>query len=175
MKQSPLKRKTEADPQAQIKEAHKEYKLRARAMGLGGKSHTGSRGQYYKGEWIPSEWQLECLQLLEFREKIGEIVDLASQIDIDYTIYNERGQSMELTINMDFVFFDNNLNRSCRWDAKPPKVAHHKGGKSYPQAKHKEWLLKFKQLKFCQPDYDYRILEKGRTWRDYDFNLMEKL
>jgi len=134
-------------------------------------SRTGARGQYYKGEWIPSQWQLECLKLLELRETAGEILDLQSQVDISYTVYNEAGETRSYNINVDFCFFDKNINRHCRWDAKPPKVVHTKSGRKYPQKIHAEWNLKFDQLKFCQPDYDYRILIKGNCYYFSDLNL----
>lgn len=171
MKRSAFKRKPPATPaQKQWRNERSEWRAK---FGTKGRSSTGASGSRYKGEWIPSQWQLECLKLLEHREVNGEIEDLQSQITIEYTIYNEAGQSMTETIEIDFVFFDKTLNRHCRWDAKPPKVVHTKHGRLYPQNKHRDWLTRFKQLKFCQPDYDYRIIEKNRTWRDFDFNLID--
>lgn len=166
MKRSSFKLKL-PDPQKQLKEAYKEAKRQARLLGLKGRSRTGAIGSYYEGEWIPSKWELECKKYLRFLEKAGKIKDLSKET-ITYTVYNENGESRTEKIEIDFCFFHNELNRPCRWDAKPPKVAHTRQGRRYPQKVHELWKFKFEQLKFCQPDYDYRILEKGRIWRDID-------
>lgn len=177
MKRSPFKRKLLTPAQVQLREETRKYKqdLKASSLSTGYNKRNGSRsgakGQYYKGEWIPSQWQLECLKILELREKAGEITDLTSQEDIRFKIYNEAGESLELNINLDFSFFDKSINRHCRWDAKPPKVVHTRHGRKYPQKLHEGWLQRFEILKFCQPDYDYRILEKGNCWRDLDLNI----
>jgi len=172
MKRSAFKPKLPLTPaQQQIKEETRRWKADMRSLGKTQGSRTGARGQYYKGEWIPSQWQLECLKLLELRETAGEILDLQSQVDISYVVYNEAGETRSYNINIDFCFFDKNINRHCRWDAKPPKVVHTKSGRKYPQKIHAEWNLKFDQLKFCQPDYDYRILIKGNCYYFSDLNL----
>lgn len=160
--------------QRQIKEETRRWKADMRSLGKPqGSSRSGARGQYYKGEWIPSVWQLECLRALEWREKAGEIDGLVSQEDIKFKIYNEAGKYLDLCINIDFCFFDKSIKRYCRWDAKPPKIVHTKQGRKYPQKLHEAWLLKFDLLKFIQPDFDYRILEKGNCWKDLDLNLVD--
>lgn len=133
-----------------------------------GKSRSGARGGYHKGEWIPSTWQLNCLKYLENLEKEGKIKDLESQVDLEFTIYNEAQQPMKLKLNMDFVFFDNRINRPCRWDAKPPKRVHTKWGKKNPWKIHEAWLDRYEILKFCQPDFNYRILEKNNVTEGID-------
>lgn len=176
MKRSPFKAKVLTPAQRQLKDEHRKYRqdLKALSQQTGfnkrSGSRSGARGQYYKGEWIPSQWQLECLKMLELREKAGEIADLISQEDIRFKIYNEAGQALELSINIDFTFFDKSINRQCRWDAKPPKTVHTKHGKKYPQKLHEGWLQRFEILKFCEPDYDYRILTKGNCYEDLDLN-----
>lgn len=180
MKRSGFKNKVLTSAQRQIKEETKKWKqdLKQLSVKTGfnqrSGSRSGARGQYYKGEWIPSQWQLECLKVLELREKAGEIIDLVSQEDIQFKIYNEAGEVLELKINIDFCFFDKSINRRCRWDAKPPKVVYYRSGKAYPQKIHAEWLLRFEILKFCQPDYDYRILEKGKCYEDLDLNYIRR-
>ena len=186
MKRSGFKNKVLTSAQRQIKEETKKWKRDIKLLSWHNSelanskgrrangSRSGARGQYYKGEWIPSQWQLECLKILELREKAGEITDLVSQEDVQFKIYNEAGEVLELKINIDFCFFDKSINRRCRWDAKPPKTVHTKHGKKYPQKLHEGWLQRFEILKFCQPDFDYRILEKGKCYEDLDLNYIRK-
>jgi hypothetical protein len=183
MKRSYIKPKAPlTSAELQIRDEFRKYKQERRAliaansplleMRGGTNSRSGARGRYHKGEWIPSKWQLNCLILLEWREKIGEITGLVSQDIIPFTVYNECGIPHQMTIEIDFCFFDKNINRPCRWDAKPPKVSHTRSGRKYPQKLHEAWLQRFELLKFCQPDFDYRILEKGNTWLDTDLNII---
>lgn len=178
MRRSGFKNKVLTPAQRQIKEETKKWKqdLKQLSVKTGfnqrSGSRSGARGQYYKGEWIPSQWQLECLIMLEWRERAGQITDLESQNRIPFTIYNEAGEPLTLEIEIDFCFFDKNINRPCRWDAKPPKVTHTKSGRKYPQKIHADWNTRFDILKHCQPDYDYRILEKGNCYEDLDLNLI---
>lgn len=173
VKRSPLKRKILTPAQEQIREETRRWKMDMKALGQKSRGRSGALGQYHAGEWIPSRWQLECLKILELREKAGEITNLESQPIIPFTIYNEAGERMDLKIEIDFTFHDKNINRNCRWDAKPPKVVHTKHGRRYPQKLHAEWMLRFKLLQFCQPDFDYRILTKDNCYLETDFNIME--
>lgn len=175
MRRSGFKNKVLTPAQRQIKEETRKWKqdLKQLSVKTGFNQRSGSRsgakGQYYKGEWIPSQWQLECLKVLELREAAGEIKDLVSQEDIMFKIYNQAGESFDLQINIDFTFFDKSINRYCRWDAKPPKVVFHRNGKAYPQKIHAEWLLRWKLLQHAQVDYDYRLLIKGDPWVRVNF------
>lgn len=167
MKKSGFKRKPAlTDAQRQQRDELLKWKRENRARG-----RSGALGSYHKGEYIPSRWQKECLIMLEWREKAGEISDLESQVDIPFTIYDQCGNPLDLMINVDFTFFDENLGRDCRWDAKPPKVVHTKHGRRYPQKLHEAWLLRWKLLQFVEPDFDYRLLEKGNCELD-DLNIV---
>lgn len=161
MKRSPFKHK-HPDPQAQLKAEHKLLKMRERALGIKGRSRSGARGQYFEDEWIPSQWELACRKQLRWMEKAGKVENLRKEV-VTFVIYNAEGTPKVLQMEIDLCFFHKDLNRECRWDAKPPKVVHTKWGRRYPQKLHAEWLFKFELLKFCQPNYDYRILEKGRV------------
>jgi hypothetical protein len=161
VKRSTIQRKpalTEA--QKQLRDAYRQAKQK-------GRSRSGARGEYVDGEWIPSQWEKHCKAELMLMYKAGEITEPTKQV-ITYTLFNEAGVGITEQIEIDFCFYHNNLKRHCRWDAKPPKVAHTKHGKRYPQKLHAEWLHKFKLLQFCEPDFNYRILEKGNTWRGID-------
>lgn len=161
MKRSGFARKepiTEA--QRQLREAYKLSKKK-------GRSRSGAIGEYVDGEWIPSQWEKHCKAELMLMFKAGEITEPKKEV-VTYKIFNEAGVFLVEQIEIDFCFYHNGLKRHCRWDAKPPRVQHTKHGRRYPQKLHAEWLHKFKHLQFCQPDFNYRILEKGNTWRSID-------
>lgn len=164
MKNSGFKPKLLPDPQRQIKEEMKLAKLRQRALN---RSRTGAIGSYYEGEWVPSKWELEWKKKLRILENAGKIKDLRKEV-ITFYIYNEFGEKKSLQIEIDYCFYHVNWKKNCRWDAKPPKVVHTKHGRKYPQKIHSGWLTRFEILKFCEPEHDYRILEKGRP-EEIDF------
>lgn len=167
MKRSGFKRKEpETDAQRQLREAHREAK---RALGSLGRnrSRSGARGSYYNDEWIPSQWELECRKMMHWREKAGEVSNLRKEV-ITFKLLREDGLEKVLQIEVDLCFFHNGLKRECRWDAKPPRVQHTKWGRRYPWSLHREWLLKWELLQFAQPEYDYRILEKGNCYAGID-------
>ena len=165
MKRSSLKRKEPlTDAQKQIKQHWKEFK-----QGLGkGKSTTGARGKYYKGEWFPSTWELECYKLLELRELAKEIENLESHVILPILIKNDSGAILRLTIEVDFTYFDKNLNRHCRVDAKQPKTVHTKRGKRNLDNKRKDWFQRWQILQHLEPDFQYVILRQHSTWRGID-------
>jgi hypothetical protein len=166
VKRSAFKRK-EPDPQAQIKEAHREYKKRSRLLGGRGRSRTGAIGSYHEGQWVPSQGQLGAYKMLQAMERKGVIKDLVHEEVITFKLFNEFGQVKTEQINIDYVFFHNGINKSCRWDWKPPRVVHTKQGRKYPRKIHADWFKRFELLQFCQPDHDYRILDKeSYEWID---------
>lgn len=174
MRRSQFKPKILTDAQRQIKEEWRKHKADLRAIGQAGKSRTGARGSYHNGTWVSSQWELECLKMLELRQEAGRIKDLKHREIITFSLYNEAGQRHKLQIEMDFTFFDLDINRYCRWDAKPPKVVHTKSGRKYPQKIHEAWLQRFELLQFAQPDFNYRLLVKGNCWEEYDLNIVKE-
>lgn len=168
MKKSPLKRigakSLETPHQKEQREALAQFK---RNHFKSRKNPFGAVGQYHEGEWVPSKWELHCKQILRAMEDAGRIENLRKEI-LSYTIYNDADEARVEKIEMDFCFYHKELKRECRWDAKPPKTAHTKRGRNYPQKKHASWFVRYEQLKFCQPDYFYQILEKGKVWIGID-------
>lgn len=167
MKRSGFKRKAPmTDAQRQVYEAHREVKREMQRLRIS-RSRTGAIGSYYNGEWIPSKWELECRKKLHWMEKAGEIENLRKDT-ITFSVFNSGGLEKKLQIEIDFCFYHKGLSRHCRWDAKPPKVVHTRHGRRYPQKIHAGWMERFELLRFCEPDYSYRILEKGNTYEGID-------
>jgi len=155
-----LKPKKLTDAQRQLREAYKLGKVKLR-------SRTGAIGSFYEDQWVPSQSQLGCYKLLKQMERQGKIQDLKHQEQIAFSVFREDGLRKVIQINIDFVFFHRGINRPCRWDWKPPRVVHTKNGRRYPQKIHEGWFERFELLKFCEPDFDYRILTKeSYDWID---------
>lgn len=167
MKRSAFRHKL-PDPQQQIRDAHKEYKRRARAFGQGGRSRSGARGEYHEGVWSSSQWELECKKFCLWRLRAKEISNYRYREIITYEIFRFDGLKITEQIEVDHCFYDEIMKREVRADSKPPKVVHTKQGKRYPWKLHEGWFVRWDQLKIIQPEFEYQIWEKGNCYVGID-------
>lgn len=162
------KKMQETDAQKQVRDEYAAAKKRAKNFSTN-KSNSGATGKYYKGVYYPSTWELTVYKEHEYLELSGTISNLESHAIIEFFIVREDGEKLRETIEVDLVFFDNNLKRWCRKDAKPPRFRINKNGtKTDLDRKRKDWFLRWEYLQFLQPDYVYEIIRMHSGWRDYE-------
>lgn len=155
MKRSAFKPKKLTDAQKQLREAFKLNKSLLRK----GRKRISSRRCQYRGIQFDSQWERACYIELYAKQTNGEISNLSTHEIIPILIKNEANQVLRITINVDFVFYDNNLKRWVRADAKPPKKL---------DSQKKDWFLRWSILQHVDPDYQYILYRQHSTWREVD-------
>jgi len=106
-----------------------------------------------------SEWEAEKYRELLMLEKAGLIEGLKDHLVITYKLFNEHGDSRQFQINIDFEYFDKELNRFVRCDRKSTK--------KLVKKVQPDWLLRFELLKLAEPEKDGKVIE-------YELEYMHK-
>jgi hypothetical protein len=170
MKRGYIQRKPPlTDAQKQIKEAYRQAKVEIKQY-VKGKSTSGAKSCQWKGVKFKSEWERDVYKELYYKQQAKLIRDLDTHVIVTFPLYNEAGEVKKEQIEVDFTYFDIELNRSVRLDAKQPKFAVNKRTlkRTNLDAKRKDWFLRWEWLQFSQPDHMYVILRKHSTWRGID-------
>lgn len=150
MKKSPLKRVSDK----RLKEINTGVKRVSAAKQVStllskGTKRIQSRKVYVGDVLCDSQWEAQKFIELLWRERAGEIKDLKDHVIITFKVFNEAGDYKQFQINIDFEYFDKNLNRVVRVDRKSTKKLVKKN-----QA---DWLMRWDLLKFSQPDCMYEL------------------
>lgn len=145
MKRSPLKRKPVDYAELLAKQAFRKAKSTLKV----GTPRIKSRKHYYKDILFDSTWELEGYKELEYRVLAKEITDLDDHVTVTYKVFNEAGDYKQFQINIDFQYFDKNLNRWVRKDRKSSKKLVKKNQEG--------WLLRWEMMKFAEPDFQYEL------------------
>lgn len=146
MKQSGFKRKPPmTEPQKQLREAYAAHKSSLKRQ----PKRIPSRKAYVEGVLCDSQWEAEKYRELLLLQRAKRITNLEDHKTVTFKIYNEAGQYKQFQINIDFEFFDKDLNRWVRHDRKSTKklVKRNQAG----------WLMRWELLQFAEPDFQYEL------------------
>ncbi len=153
MKRTPLnkisKKMQETAPQRQIREAYAQHKASLKPKA----KRIPSRKTYVEGVLCDSQWEAEKYRELLLLQRAGLIMNLEDHKTITFKIYNEAGDAKQFQINIDFEFFDKELNRWVRHDRKSTKKLVKRNQAS--------WLHRWELLQFAEPYWQYELEYMG--------------
>jgi len=114
-----------------------------------GKKRIQSRKVWVGDVLCDSQWEADKYIELLWLEKAGRVTNLQDHKIITFRIFNEAGNHKQYQINIDFEFFDKDLNRWVRHDRKSTK--------KLVKRNQAEWLARWELLKFAEPDFQYEL------------------
>lgn len=157
MKRSGIKKKV-VDPTEQKLKMEKRIGLRqiraARGNTAFSRMSIKSRKVWYKDVQYDSIWELDGFRYdIELRIAAGKITDYNDHVTVTFKVFNEAGEFLQKQINIDFQYFDKDLNRWVRRDRKSTK--------KLVKKRQPDWLLRWELMKFAEPDFQYELEYMG--------------